>query len=165
MIPVIFLLAGGCSSQPRQAATARSPAIDAETDNLPEIALPDLSQMDKIVQQQIGESHQSLMSLVARNAPPADRARSYGETGKLLMAAEYFDAAEPYFRHAQALAPGEMRWPYYLGHVYMAKADPAKATASFERALQLRPDDVATLVWLGGIHLDQGRPELALVAG
>ena len=35
------------------------------------------------------------------------------------------------------------------------------AVASFERALSMRPDDVATLVWLGGVHLDQGQPELA----
>ena len=54
-----------------------------------------------------------------------------------------------------------MRWPYYLGHVYMAKAEPAKAIASFERALRLQPADVATLVWLGNVHLDQGQPELA----
>ena len=53
------------------------------------------------------------------------------------MAAEYFEAAEPYYLHAQALEPSEMRWPYYLGHVYMARAEPAKAIASFERALAL----------------------------
>ena len=37
--------------------------------------------------------------------------------GRLLMAAEYFEAAEPYLLHAQALAPEDVRWPYYLGHV------------------------------------------------
>ena len=90
-----------------------------------------------------------------------DLARAYGEMGKLLMAAEYFEAAEPCYLHAQALEPDEMRWPYYLGHVYMAKAEPEKSMASFERALRLRPSDVATLVWLGNLHLEQGQPELA----
>jgi tetratricopeptide (TPR) repeat protein len=31
----------------------------------------------------------------------------------------------------------------------------------FERALEQRPDDVATLVWLGDVELAQGRPEAA----
>ena len=79
--------------------------------------------------------------------------------GNLLLAAEYFDAAEACYLHAQSLAPDDVRWPYYLGHVYMTKAELGKAVTSFERALRLRPDDVATLVWLGGVHLDLGEPE------
>ena len=133
----LTLAASGCDSR-------REPQPSSEA--LPLAVLPDLSQMDKTVQQQITES---------------DRTNAYGETGKLLMAAEYFDAAEPFYLRAQALQPGEMRWPYYLGHVYLAKAEPAKAIASFERALSIKPDDVATLVWLAGVHLDQGQPELA----
>ena len=35
--------------------------------------------------------------------------------GNLLLAADYFDAAEPFYLHAQSLAPDDMRWPYYLG--------------------------------------------------
>ena len=88
-------------------------------------------------------------------------ARAYGEVGRLLMAAEYFEAAEPYLLHAQAQAPGEARWPYYLGHVHTANAEPAKAVAAFQRVLQLQPGDLATLVWLGNLHLDQGALELA----
>ena len=61
------------------------------------------------------------------------------------MAAEYFEAAESYYVLAQALAPSEIRWPYYLGHVYMTRGESAKSVASFERALRLRPTDVATL--------------------
>jgi hypothetical protein len=37
------------------------------------------------------------------------------------------------------------------------RGDLAGALASFQRALQ-RPDDVATLIWLGDLHLAQGRP-------
>src|SRR5205823_13138791 len=86
---------------------------------------------------------------------------AYGAMGKLLMAAEYFDAAESSYLNAQALVPTEARWPYYLGHVYRSRAEPAKSAASFERALQLQPSDVATLVWLGGAYLEQNRPEAA----
>jgi tetratricopeptide (TPR) repeat protein len=78
--------------------------------------------------------------------------------GKLLMAAEYRDAAEPAFLDAQALTPNEVRWPYYLAHLYKLKGDAARATAAFERAAQLKPDDLPALVWLGSAYLDQGRP-------
>ena len=43
----------------------------------------------------------------------------------------------------------------------MANAEPAKAVGAFQRVLQLQPGDLATLVWLGNLHLDQGNPELA----
>lgn len=129
---------------------------------LPPISPPDLSRMETSVQQQIQERYRSLSSLIENHGTaPADLARAYGEMGNLLLAAESFDAAEPYYLHAQALQPDDMRWPYYLGHVYMAKSEPDKAAASFERALRVQPNDVATLVWLGNVYLDQGRPESA----
>jgi tetratricopeptide (TPR) repeat protein len=118
--------------------------------------------MEKSVQQQMTEQYRLLTSLIDKPVTPrADLARAYGDMGNLLMAADYFDAAEPYYLHAQALAPDDMRWPYYLGHVYMARTEPARAIASFERTLRLRPSDLATLVWLGGVYLDQGHPEMA----
>ena len=55
--------------------------------------------------------------------------------GNLLLAAELFEAAEPFYRHAQSLQSDEFRWPYYLGHIYQATAQPDKAIASFARAV------------------------------
>jgi tetratricopeptide (TPR) repeat protein len=91
----------------------------------------------------------------------ADLATAYGELGNLLMAASYFDAAEACYLNAQTLATADVRWPYYLGHLYKAKGSLAKAATSFERALQLRPDDAATLVWLGDAYLAQGKSDAA----
>ena len=81
--------------------------------------------------------------------------------GQLLLAAEYRDSAEPCFLAAQALMPGDMRWPYFLGHLYRINGATGKAAAAFERALALKSGDVATLVWLAEAYLDQGRPEAA----
>ena len=79
-------------------------------------------------------------ALTAKIGKPAisdvDLGFAYGEMGKLLMAAEYRDAAEPAFLNAEALTPNERRWPYYLAHLYKLKGDAQQATASFERALQ-----------------------------
>ena len=153
-------LVSGCNSEPK---VAPAPATTA-TDNsqLPAVALPDLSRMDKNVQRQMDEQFRLLTSKIEnRGTPAVELGAAYGAMGNLLLAAEYFEAAESFYLHAQALAPHEMRWPYYLGHVYTTRAEPEKAIAAFQRALALRPADPAALVWLGSLYLDQGRPELA----
>ncbi len=134
--------------------TACSSQSPPPAPRLPDATLPALSRVDSTVREQISASYRDLQS------KPND-ADAYGAVGNLLLAAEYFEAAEPFYLHAQALAPSDARWPYYLGHVYMNRALPQQATASFERVLQLRPRDVATLVWLGNVRLDEGQPELA----
>jgi tetratricopeptide (TPR) repeat protein len=157
-----LLLTGACTSDTNVASTAAPLAADSDVSTLPPVTLPDLSRMEQPVQQQMSEQYQSLMSLIEGDRTASvDLAHAYGAMGNLLMAAEYFDAAEPCYLRAQALAPAEMRWPYYLGHVYMARAEPARSMASFERALRLQPSDVAALVWLGNVYLNQGEPELA----
>ena len=165
MLYAALVLAGACTSEPKAASTSTPATIESDSSRLPPVSLPDLSRMEKSVQQQMGERYRSLMSMTSKienhSTPSKDLGDAYGEMGNLLMDAEYFEAAESFYLHAQALAPGEMRWPYYLGHVYMAKAEPAKSVASFERALRVRPADVATLVWLGDVYLDQGQPEAA----
>ena len=139
---ICLLVASACGPRPEKASADAAPGQAS----LPPLSLPDLSDMDAAVQAQLRQQSD---------------ARAYGEVGRLLMAAEYFEAAAPYLLHAQAQAPEDVRWPYYLGHVHMANAEPGKAVRAFQRALQLQPNDVATLVWLAGVHLDQGQPELA----
>jgi tetratricopeptide (TPR) repeat protein len=76
-------------------------------------------------------------------------------------AAEFLDAAEPCYVNAQRLASTEMKWPYYLASLYKSKGDTVRAEASYRRALDLRPDDVPTLVWLARLELDLGKPDEA----
>jgi tetratricopeptide (TPR) repeat protein len=154
-LPLAFCLAvvfAACSGGPR--------TIDGQP--LRSVALPDLSRLDKNVQTQAQGLYASLTSKIEdRNTPPDELAKAYGQMGMLLMAAEYFEAAEPCFLNAQALAPSDVHWPYYLGHLYQGKGDQKKAAESFKRALQLRPDELATLVHLGRLTLDQGQPDEA----
>ena len=119
-----------------------------------QVVLPDLSTAEAPVRDQINTAYAALSS--KRND-----AGTYGELGKLLLAAEYLEAAEPCFLDAQALAPREARWPYYLGHLYKARSETEKAVKAFERARELQPDDVAVLVWLGNAYLDSDHPESA----
>jgi tetratricopeptide (TPR) repeat protein len=129
---------------------------------LHEVALPDLSQVEESVQAQLRSRYASLQARQAdRASASADLAMEYGEMGKLLMAAELRESAEASLLNAQALAPNDMRWPYYLGHLYRANGDIPHARAAFERAQRLAPDDVPTMTWIAESALDEGRPEEA----
>jgi tetratricopeptide (TPR) repeat protein len=149
----LFFVAGvcGCSSP-----SGTSPAVD--TSALQKVTLPDLSHASASVQDQLREGYAVLTRSVATpGIRPADLGEAYGRMGMLLMAAEYRDEATAAYLNAQALAPQEPRWPYYLGHLYKIRGDTPKSAAAFERARALRPDDVPTLVWLGDAVLDQGK--------
>ena len=81
--------------------------------------------------------------------------------GKLFIATEFYAAAERCFLNARALAPGDMRWSYYLAHVARLTNDPAKAAGLFEQTLAAQPDHVPSLVWLADMHLAQSQPARA----
>ena len=85
-----------------------------------------------------------------RTTPPAELGDAYGELGLILMAAEYCEAAASCYLTAQALVPDDARWPYYLGHLYRIKGEATKGAEFFSRALELRPADAPTLIWLAG---------------
>jgi tetratricopeptide (TPR) repeat protein len=118
--------------------------------------------MEAPVSRQLDEQFGLLRSVLSNgSATPADLAAGYGETGKLLMAANFLDAAEACYLNAQTLAPADPRWPYYLGHLYKGKGPVESAVSSFARALQLMPDDVPAAVWLGEADLAAGQNDVA----
>ena len=147
LLPFAFcLLTSACASRPP----------------LQPVTLPDLSRAAGPVQSQLRERFASLQSKIDDASTPAtELGNEFGETGKLFMAAQYRDAAEPCFLNAQALEPDDVRWPYYLAHLYRLRNEPEKSTALFERVLRARPDDIPALVWLGELYLLQSRPEAA----
>lgn len=162
---VLAILMSGCASD----TTTSVPATNQVASGSPPgrgtllpVSLPDLLRLEESAQEQVREQDALLMRKLENPGTPAvELSNAYGEMGKLLMAGEYFDAAEAYYLNAETLVPSDMRWPYYLGHLYKTKGAFAKSVVSFERALQLRPNDVATLVWLSEVHLGDGRPEAA----
>jgi len=149
------LLAGRCAS-PHGAPSSSGSAGPQP------VSLPDLSKLVPTVQTQIRNQHEALTrTLENRGASVVDRADAFGELGKLLMAAQLSDSTETCFLNAQSLNPGNYRWPYYLAQYYRTQGDVQKATTLFERVLQLKPDDVDALVWLGEMRLSAGNPDAA----
>lgn len=150
---VVALIASGCDSR----RTSPTPAPTLRV-----VSLPDMSSASEPVQQQIRERFSSLQAAIDRaTTPPREKALAYSEMGKLFMAAEYFDAAEICFDNARTLEPGDMRWPYFLGHVFRFKNEPARAATVFEEARRLAPEHVPTLVWLAELYLASSRPAMA----
>ena len=159
------VLGGGCASDdPVPAAPPTDASVPSRLgiERLRPVSLPDLSHMTASIREQIQEQYSLLMSAIENpDATPVELSHAYGEMANILMATQYRDMAESCYLNAQALAPSERRWPYYLGHVYRITGSFARSAAFFEQAVQLRPDDVPTLVWLGEVHLAQGQPEVA----
>lgn len=156
------MLEGGCGSRSPSNTSSATLVSPPNRPGLQPVPLPDVSSVEATVGEQLRERRSSLDDVIAHGGTDEARlAVAYGELGKLLMAASYFDAAEAAYTNAQTLAPADIQWPYYLGQLYKAKGTLPKSAVQFEKALQLQPDDVATLVWLGDTYLAQGRSDAA----
>ena len=125
-------------------------------------ALPDLSRVGESVQAQIRDRHAALPPHDQRAGLPAElAAEAVGVMGMTFMAAWFTEEAEPCLREAAALAPDDVRWPYYLAQLYRDRGALDESAAFFDRVLSIQPEDPTTLFWLGDIRLEQGRPEAA----
>lgn len=136
-----------------------SPGVAVDDADLLPITLPDLSGMHESVQAQLREAHRALES--GGSSRPGELADAYGRLGMLLMAGEYFEAAEACLVNARTLAPERFRWAYYLGHLHERSGDLEEAAEAFERAHDQRPGDFPTLVWLVEVNVDLGRWDAA----
>jgi tetratricopeptide (TPR) repeat protein len=161
------ILMGACRAdrQPARQAVpvpAASASAPAAAESLHPVPAPNVARLSASARQQLEQAYATLQSTVARaDASPLERGAAYGDMGKLFLAAGDGESAEAALRNAQLLAPGEMRWPYYLAQRFRSEGDPARAAPFFARALELRPEHAPTLVWLGDTYLALGRPEAA----
>src|SRR5262252_288860 len=139
-----------------------APAKASPTYTLRQVELPDVSRSAASVQQQLRDGYAALKKKIdAPATPPDELGAAYGQMGMLLMAAEYREQAEAALLNAQTFNRLDARWPYYLGHLYKSKGDAANSMSSFRRALELQPEDVPTLIWVGDGELDEGKPDQA----
>lgn len=157
LLGVVSALTGGCRSHP--APSAQPPRVSSASlgdGQLPKVFLPDLSSSEPSVRQQLGDSYALLLRLKEEEAEAARLADAHGQLGRLLLAAEFTDAARSALANAQALAPADMQWPYYLGLLSEATGDAVGARVAFEQAHRIAPDDVPTMLHLGSIQADLG---------
>ena len=90
------------------------------------------------MREQLRERYASLTQKIENPEHPAvELGNAYGEMGKLLMAAEYLEAAEPAFSMRRRSRRATGAGPTISGTCTERRGDPAKSAASFEQALQL----------------------------
>lgn len=136
-----------------------SPGVSVEDAEILPVALPDLTGMHEAVQTQLRDAHRALES--GASSGPGGLGDAYGRLGMLLMAGEYFDAAEACLLNARRLAPERFRWAYYLGHLYERRGDLEEAADAFEQARSQRPGDFAALFWQIDVNIELGRWDAA----
>ena len=153
-VVVLLVLTAACKS-----STSSTPPAPPAASR--EVTLPDLTHMDASVQTQVKQRYAALLDKRKAGASGDELGTAYGEYAMLLQAAEYFEAAEPAYLNAQDLMPRDVRWPYYLGHVYKSIGQTEKSIQSFRRAVDISPSELAALVWLGRLLLEQGQPDEA----
>jgi tetratricopeptide (TPR) repeat protein len=126
---------------------------------------PDLSGMESHAQQQLRSQYSSLTETIGNSGRANDElAVAYGEMGKLFMAAEYNDSAEPCFLNAIALVPGDPRWPYFLAQLYKRTGNLDRSAEYFKRTIDAQPGNLAALWWLGTVEMERGRADDAEAA-
>jgi hypothetical protein len=158
-VACVLAVLSACGRDTAPAAPSTN-AADGNRPTLRETPPPSMAGVDMSLQERIRASYASLTSQRS-HTNDRDRGRVYGQVGKLLLAAELYDQAEPYLLNAAALDPSELAWPYFLAHAYRLTFKSDKAIARFEDVLRLKPDHVPALVWLGTMHVDNGRADLA----
>ena len=161
-LAALALVAAACGGAGPPATTGGQEDGAEAGVRLEPVALPDLSRVSDSVRDQVRTRWGAVERLQAGGAtPPASAAEIYGALGMVLMAAQFPNAAIPAFLNARTLAPADVRWPYYLGHLRRDTGALDAAAERFEEARRLQPDDMANLVWLGDVRLAQGDAERA----
>lgn len=126
------------------------------------VPVPDVAALSPEAQEQIADGRRAMDAALADRAlPAADLAAASGDMAKLYHAYELYQAAEPAYLNAAALAPDDMAWPYLLAHLYRALNRPQESVRYFEAVLARSPDDLPTGVWLATVLLDGGETERA----
>jgi len=78
------------------------------------VPTPDLSRLDRIVQEQFHDAQSKLTAMVqGSDAKTSDIAQAYGDLGKLYQAYDLKDAALACYLNAQSLDVKNFQWRYY----------------------------------------------------
>ena len=126
-----------------------------------EIPDPDLSGADREVRDQITAGRAKVRQLQENGSDSAQLAQAMGDLGLLYFTYTFVGAAEVCFTNAATLDPGDYRWPYLLGYLFNMEGRLPEAITSLERARELAPEDLPSLLRLAKARLEQGERDAA----
>jgi tetratricopeptide (TPR) repeat protein len=133
----------------------------AATPAEPVVAHPQPDQLGPDIRDAVVGARQDVERLEQEEAPPAARARAWGELGRLYQSYHFLEAAEGSYRRALELEPRSFEWLYLLGVLLQRGQDLEPARTVLEEARRERPRDVPTLLRLGEVFLLLRQPERA----
>lgn len=150
--------------QPTSAAAGSSAASrsDPQQAALQQVPEPDLSPLEPAVADQLTAVRGTAEAVIGDpGKPAAERSDAYGDLGRVYHAYGLLEPARVAYRNAEALAPGDFRWPYYLGLLHQERGEHEAAGAAYDRVLELLPHALPALVHRGEVALALDRPDEA----
>ncbi len=95
-------------------------------------------------------------ALAEPGTDPARLAALFGQLGQLYLLYDFMAPAAAALRNAQALAPDDPRWAYYLAIHHRYEGALEEAVSALDRVVALRPADLAALTHRADIRLELG---------
>jgi tetratricopeptide (TPR) repeat protein len=154
------VIVGGLRRLARLASTGLIGALlagcPAPQRELVSVPVPDAKDLEPSVRSAL-ERARAQFDRVAQSHPgSAELANAYGELAMTYQAQSLVPPAEAAYRNARALAPGDKRWAYLLGHLYNDASRVPEAIGQFEAALAIDGHDSPTLLSLAEVYLQHG---------
>lgn len=138
---------------PAQAQTALEP-----------VEPPRMDHYEGSVRSQLVRAQSVLDGLLNEPRPDQDRlAEAFGRLGQLYLLYDFMAPSAAALRNAQALAPDDPRWSYYLAINYRYEGALEESVAALDRVVALVPNDLAALTHRADIRLELGLTEEAEV--
>jgi len=122
----------------------------------------DISGAEPAVRATLEDARNSLESLLAD--PRRDEtavAVAFGQLGNLYQLYDVHTLAAICYRNAQALDPGNIRWPYYAGYLALEDGRLQQAVKHLQQAQHLSPDYPALPLRLGQVRYELNEMEKA----
>lgn len=105
-----------------------------------------------------------LAALLEASKADPDDARARGRLAIAYEMNDFEDTALVAYRQAEALDPGDFRWPYFQATLVAGRGDIETALAHLDRALAIDPDYAPARLWQGSFLRDLGRDAEASAA-
>ena len=146
-----FALTLAAATTPAQAQPALEP-----------VEPPRMDHYEGSVRGQLARAQNDLDRLL--NEPQPDQGRladAFGRLGQLYLLYDFMAPSAAALRNAQALAPDDPRWSYYLAINYRYEGALEESVAALDRVVALVPNDLAALTHRADIRLELGLTEEA----
>ena len=111
---------------------------------------------------QLVQAQSELDDLLNETQPdPRRLAGAFGRLGQLYLLYDFMAPSAAALRNAQALAPNDPRWSYYLAINYRYEGALEESVAALDRVVTLVPHDLAALTHRADIRLELGLMDAA----